>query len=99
MEDPYDHLDADYEEFLRKEKPVKKKVQTIKDIQRKKERGQTNEEFYEWVSSQEPDFEQATIVVQRPNGEVTTYYSQNGGLPLLGMLDIAKQQVLDDMRS
>ncbi|HGS8717080.1 hypothetical protein QP736_08025 [Enterococcus faecalis] len=84
---------------MRKEKPVKKKVQTIKDIQRKKERGQTNEEFYEWVSSQEPDFEQATIVVQRPNGEVTTYYSQNGSLPLLGMLDIAKQQVLDDMRS
>lgn len=34
---------------LRKEKPMEKKVQTIKDIQRKKERGQTNEEFYDWV--------------------------------------------------
>lgn len=76
-----------------------KKVYTIGELQRKKERGQTNEEFYEWVSSQEPNFEQATIVVQRPNGEITIYYSQNGSLQLLGMLDVAKQQVLEDMRS
>jgi len=45
MEDPYDHLDADYEEFLRKEKPVKKKVQTIKDIQRKKSEGRRTKSF------------------------------------------------------
>ncbi|EMF0060457.1 hypothetical protein PFZ79_002280 [Enterococcus hirae] len=76
-----------------------KKVYTIGELQRKKERGQTNEEFYEWVSSQEPNFEQATIVIQRPNGEITIYYSQNGSLQLLGMLDVAKQQVLEDMRS
>ncbi len=95
--DPYDYLDSDYEEFLRKENLMAKKVNTIEDFQRKKERGQTNEEFYEWVSSREPDFEQAVIVIQRPNGDVTTYCSQSGSLPLLGMLDVAKQQVLDEM--
>lgn len=95
--DPYDYLDSDYEEFLRKENLMAKKVNTIEDFQRKRERGQTNEEFYKWVSSRESDFEQAAIVIQRPNGDVTTYYSQSGSLPLLGMLDVAKQQVLDDM--
>lgn len=45
MEDPYDHLDADYEEFLRKEKPVKKKFKLLKISNVKKSEGRRTKSF------------------------------------------------------
>lgn len=64
---------------------------------RKKERGQTNEEFLEWVYDNVKDFEDIAIVVKQPNNTVETFYSQEDGLSLLGTLEVAKSQLLSEM--
>ena len=68
------------------------------DAKRKKERGQTNAEFFEWVKSQELDFEEIAIVVRQPNGRIVTYWSQEESLSLVGTLEVAKRQIMDDMQ-
>lgn len=68
-------------------------------MQRKKERGQTNGEFLERVFEEVKDFDQICIAVQYPSGSVDTFFSQAGSFPLIGMLEVAKQQVFTDMQS
>lgn len=65
---------------------------------RKKERGQTNEEFLRWVFEEAKDFEQICITVQYPSGSVETFFSQEGSFPLIGMLEVGKAHILDDMK-
>ncbi len=64
---------------------------------RKKERGQTNEEFLKMVYDDIKDYEEIAIVVKQPSGIVETWYSQDCSLSLLGILEVAKNQVLSDM--
>lgn len=64
---------------------------------RKKERGQTNEEFLNTAYDNVKDFEEIAIVVKQPNGIVETWYSQACSLSLVGILEVAKNQVLGDM--
>ncbi len=60
-------------------------------VKRKKERGQSNKEFLEWVISNVIDFDEIAIVVKHPNSEIETYFSQNSSLSLVGTLEVAKQ--------
>ncbi|MDT2734080.1 MULTISPECIES: hypothetical protein [Enterococcus] len=71
----------------------------FKEAKRRKERGQTNEEFLKWVIAEAKDFEQISITVQFPSGLIETYFSQEGSLPLVGMLEVGKQQILNDMNN
>lgn len=64
---------------------------------RKKERGQTNEEFLNMVQENAKNFDEIVIVVRQPDGVIETWYSQESSLSLLGTLEVAKNQVLSDM--
>jgi len=66
-------------------------------VKRKKERGQTNEEFLNMVFENVKDFDEIAIVVKRPNGVIETWYSQESSLSLMGILEVAKNQVLAEM--
>lgn len=70
----------------------------FEDAKRKKERGQTNEEFLDWVKKEVIDFKEIAIVVRNQSDVVTTYYSQNETLSLLGALEVAKQQIIESMQ-
>ena len=65
---------------------------------RKKERGQTNEEFLNMVYKNVKDFDEIAIVVKHADGLVETWFSQENSLSLIGILEVAKNQVLDDMK-
>lgn len=69
----------------------------FQQAKRKKERGQTNEEFLKMVHKGVKDFDEIAVVVKQPNGVVETWYSQECSLSLLGILEVAKTQVLSDM--
>lgn len=71
----------------------------FKDMKRKKERGQTNEDFLRLVFEEVKDFDQICITVQYPSGSVETFFSQEGSFPLIGMMEVGKQHILDDMKS
>lgn len=64
---------------------------------RKKERGQTNEEFLSMVHENVKNFDEIAIVIKHPDNTVETWYSQDNSLSLLGILEVAKNQVLSDM--
>lgn len=64
---------------------------------RKKERGQTNDEFLKMVYDNVINFDQIAIVVEHPNGIVETFYSQESSLSLIGILEVSKNQILDEM--
>lgn len=69
----------------------------FQQAKRKKERGQTNEEFLNMVFEEAKSFDEITIVIKQPNGIIETWYSQEGTLSLLGTLEVAKNQVMGDM--
>lgn len=71
----------------------------FKELKRKKERGQTNKEFLDMVFEDVKDFEQLTVTVQYPSGVISTWYSQESTLGVIGALEVAKNQILEDMRS
>jgi len=71
----------------------------FKQAKRRKERGQTNEEFLKWVFDDTKDFEQICVTVQYPSGRVETFFSQEGTFPIIGMMEVGKMQIIDDMQS
>lgn len=64
---------------------------------RKKDRGQTNEEFLSMVHDNVKNFDEIVVVVKHSNNVVETWYSQESSLSLLGILEVAKNQTLSDM--
>lgn len=64
---------------------------------RKKERGQTNEDFLDMVYKEAKNFDEITIVIKQPNGIIDTWYSQENSLSLIGMMEVAKNQIINDM--
>lgn len=64
---------------------------------RKKERGQTNEEFLNMVHEKVKDFDEIAIVVKYTDGVVETWYSQDNSLSLIGILEVSKNQMISDM--
>lgn len=64
---------------------------------RKKERGQTNGEFLNMVFENSKDFDEIAIVVKRPDRVIETWYSQESSLSLIGILEVAKNQILAEM--
>ncbi|GGP07295.1 hypothetical protein [Oceanobacillus neutriphilus] len=69
----------------------------FQQAKRRKERGQTNEEFLNMVFENIKDFDEITITVRQPDGEIETWYSQDSDLSILGMLEVAKGQKLREM--
>lgn len=69
----------------------------FQQAKRKKERGQTNEEFLNMVFKEAKDFDEITITIKQPNGIIETWFSQDGSLSIVGMLEVAKHQIINDM--
>ncbi len=69
----------------------------FQDAKRKKERGQTNEEFLNTVFEEAKNFDEITIAIKQPNGTIETWYSQESSLSIIGTLEVAKNQILSDM--
>ena len=69
----------------------------FQQAKRKKERGQTNEEFLKWVFEEVKDFEQISITVEYPSGSIETFFRQEERLSLVGRLQVGKQQTLPNI--
>lgn len=56
----------------------------------------SNEELLKWVSEESKDAEQIAIILQDSEGYISTYYSQDDTQAMVGMLEIGKQQIIND---
>jgi len=67
------------------------------EAKRRKERGVSNVEFYEGVKEVMLDAEQTVVISQMPDGRVETYMTADTQTEALGMMEIAKIMIVDDM--
>ena len=67
------------------------------EAKRKKERGMTNEEFHEGIKPYIANSDIAVSITLSKEGEVNTWYTSDSALQALGMLDVARNQILEDM--
>lgn len=71
----------------------------LQEYRRKRERGVSNEEF---MDNTKEFFATADCIVVTgisPSGAIDTFYTQTNSMQAVGMLEIAKQQMIDDLRS
>ncbi|HJA89553.1 MAG TPA: hypothetical protein H9948_02070 [Candidatus Jeotgalibaca merdavium] len=64
------------------------------EIKRKKERGLSNEEFMDNCKEQFKDAENIVVVGMQPNGDISTYYTQQSSIAVIGMTEVAKAQLI-----
>lgn len=67
------------------------------EAKRKKERGMTNEEFYAGVQPYIANSDIAVSITLSKEGVVNTWYTTDSALQALGLLDVARNQILEDM--
>lgn len=67
------------------------------EAKRKKERGMTNEEFHEGIKPYITTSDIAVSITLSNEGVVETWYTSDSALQALGMLDVARNQILEDM--
>lgn len=67
------------------------------EAKRKKERGMTNKEFHDGIKPYITDSDIAVSITLSKEGEVNTWYTSDSALQALGMLDVARAQILEDM--
>lgn len=72
-------------------------VESFEGLKRKKERGVTNAEFFERCSSALNDHKQIVIHAMDKEGFISTYYTQTDSLTVLGMMEVAKTQLISEM--
>lgn len=72
-------------------------VMEFVEAKRRKERGVSNVEFYEGVKEVMLDAEQTVVISQMPDGRVETYMTADTQTEALGMMEIAKIMIVDDM--
>lgn len=69
----------------------------FKEIKRKNERGMSNNEFFDNSKKVLIDSKTVVIVALSEEGIITTYRTSDSQLEALGMIDVAKDQLLNDM--
>lgn len=67
------------------------------EARRKKERGMSNEEFLKTYYDTFLESNNLIVISFDQNNLVKTYQSSDSQLTALGMLEVAKQQILDSM--
>lgn len=72
-------------------------VENFSEIKRKKERGVTNAEFLDQCSTALKDHEQIVINAIDKDGIISTYYTQTDSLTVIGMMEVAKTQLISEM--
>lgn len=69
----------------------------FKELKRKKERGVSNEEFMDQSKEFFKDAESIVVVGVDQNGIILSFYTQSTSLNAIGMMEVAKQQLIQEM--
>ncbi|MEO1768274.1 hypothetical protein [Candidatus Enterococcus ferrettii] len=69
----------------------------FKELKRKKERGVSNEDFMDKSKEFFEDAESIVVVGVDQNGLISTFYTQSTSLNAIGMMEVAKSQLIDEM--
>lgn len=69
----------------------------FKEMKRKKERGMTNKDFFNLSRDALIESKAIVIVGISDTGVITTYQTSDSQLTSLGMLDVAKNEIISDM--
>ncbi|WP_071131358.1 hypothetical protein [Enterococcus timonensis] len=69
----------------------------FKELKRKKERGVSNEEFMDQSKEFFVDADTIIIVGINPDGIISTFYTQATSLTAIGMMEVAKSQLISEM--
>ncbi|MFK4946579.1 hypothetical protein [Lactococcus formosensis] len=72
------------------------KIENIKDIKARKKFGATTEEFFKG-SSDFFDGCENIVVTGIKDGRVYTYYYQSNTTSVIGLLELAKSQIIEDL--
>lgn len=71
----------------------------FKELKRKKERGVSNEEFMDQSKELFKDAESIVVVGVHQNGIISSFYTQSTSLNAIGMMEVAKQQLIQEMEA
>lgn len=69
----------------------------FRELKRKKERGVSNEEFMDQSKEFFKNAESIVVVGVDHNGIISTFYTQSTSLNAIGMMEVAKQQLIQEM--
>ncbi|EXJ24440.1 hypothetical protein ADIAL_0179 [Alkalibacterium sp. AK22] len=69
----------------------------LSEARRKKTRGMSNEEFLNTYTSAFLESESLVVISFDQNNVIRTFQSSDSQLTALGMIEVAKQQIIDDM--
>lgn len=69
----------------------------FKEVKRKNERGMSNSEFFDNCKQALIDSKTIVMVALSEDGFITAYRTSDSQLECLGMIDVAKEQLLNDM--
>ncbi|MCU7356702.1 hypothetical protein N7O58_03275 [Enterococcus dispar] len=67
------------------------------EMKRKKERGVTHEEFMDKSKEFFKDADSIIVVGVNPDGILSTFYTQSTSLNAIGMMEVAKAQLISEM--
>ena len=69
----------------------------FKELKRQKDRGMSNNDFFDNSKRELIDSKAIVIVALSENGFITTYRTTESSLETLGMLEVTKNQLLREM--
>ncbi|MFQ7236057.1 MAG: hypothetical protein ACLRPU_14360 [Enterococcus hulanensis] len=69
----------------------------FKELKRKKERGVSNEEFMDQSKAFFKDADSIVVVGVDKDGLISSFYTQSTSLQAIGMMEVAKSQLIDEM--
>lgn len=69
----------------------------FKELKRKKERGVSNEEFMDQSKEFFTDADSIVVVGVDIDGVISSFYTQSTSLQAIGMMEVAKEQLIQEM--
>ncbi len=69
----------------------------FRELKRKKERGVSNEEFMDQSKEFFKDAKSIVVVGLDQDGIISTFYTQSTSLNAIGMMEVAKNQLIQEM--
>ncbi len=69
----------------------------FKELKRKKERGVSNEEFMDQSKEIFSDADSIVVVGVDNDGVISSFYTQSTSLQAIGMMEVAKEQLIQEM--
>lgn len=67
------------------------------ELKRKKERGVSNEEFMDQSKKFFKDADNIVVVGVDKDGLISSFYTQSTSLQAIGMIEVAKEQLIQEM--